>query len=93
MPKLINIKTHRGGFNIAPDQIAGCKPAILTDNATGAQIEGTEILISLGAIPMPMPAALRWLAEQLEEARRPALVLPVNADALPPKGPRGPKSL
>ncbi len=77
-PKLIRVQTHRGGFTIDPSQIAGCKAATITNPQTGETIEGTEILISIGIVPAPLAAALRALAEQIDEARRPSLVIPAT---------------
>lgn len=73
--KFLKIRTHRGGFDIAPEQIAGCKPCVLEQN--GQVIQATEILISLGAIPGPPHEVMRWLADELEKLTRPQLVIPI----------------
>lgn len=77
------LRTTRGNVTISPEQIAGCKPCSIT-TPQGQVIEGTEILISIGAMPGTVPEVMRLLADKLEQAQRPSLVQPVDADALPP---------
>jgi hypothetical protein len=84
MSKPIPIQTTLGNFTIDPRQFAGCKPCSITDGRTGKVIEGTEILVSIGAVPGPVHEVMRRLADQLEELTRPALVIPIVG------APRGP---
>lgn len=82
--KGITITTTRGNITLGPEQLAGCKPCTITDARTGQVVDGSEILISIGAIPLPLPEAMRMLAELLEEAQRPPLVLVASEGDLPP---------
>lgn len=81
--KAVIIETTMGRVQFDPRQFVGLKPCTLNHPLTGGPVEGVEILVTLGAIPVPLPDGLRKLAELFEEAARPALVIP-TMDQLPP---------
>lgn len=75
MAGTITITTHRGTFQLEPDQVVGVEKVMLPQS-DGTVIEGSQVLVSLGVILKPRPEVMRALADLLETAN--GRIVPVS---------------
>ena len=66
MSQTLTIMTTAGPITIMPDQFIGFRPCTVTDPKTGRTVPGSELIISAGAIPAPVPEAMRAMAGRFE---------------------------
>lgn len=61
------------------EAVVGLRPAVMHDAAKGSDVRATEIILSVGACPLPMDRVLEMWKQALT---RPRLVVP--AGPIPP---------